>query len=154
MFIFVILLGWNYKTSWTFYNTDNCILTFDSGWNSEVSFVLYRYFVYVISTFCAFKLLCKFYYVISNRIIKNAIVIIGQQTLFLYVAHVAILALFAKYIVKMFAEDGVVFHNFSFVRYYLVATVCTCLITLLLYYIAFLLKKVKSIYLIKFLGIN
>lgn len=93
--ICVLLLGWNYKTRWTFYNTDNCIFTYDSGWNSEVWFVIYRYFLYIASTFCSFYLLKNLFIKIKKSHTSSIIVSIGKETLFIYIAHVAILSLFS-----------------------------------------------------------
>lgn len=48
LFTIVMVCGWIYKTSWTFYNTDNCIFTADSYWKSEMIFIIYRYFIYIM----------------------------------------------------------------------------------------------------------
>lgn len=134
-------IGGGYKTSWTFYNSDNSIFTLDSGWHSEIIFIIYRYCIYIACTFCAYYLLKKLYKSTSNLKITKIIVAIGKETLFLYVAHVSIISLFAKPMLRTFTQGEVLLPNYPFVRFYIVAALCTIIMAGLLYFIAKSIKK-------------
>lgn len=134
----VLVLGGGYDTSWTFYNTDNCVFTHDSPWKSEAAFILYRYFVYIISTITAFILIRMFYYKVG---LSKFIIAIGRETLFLYVAHVVILAMFARPILELLINQECLLPNYPIVRYYIICPICTIIIAASLYHLALFTKK-------------
>ncbi len=136
--ISMLVLGGGYDTSCTFYNTDNCIFTQDSPWKSEALFILYRYFVYIICTITAFILIRILYYRVGT---SNYIMAIGRETLFLYVAHVAILAIGARPILKLLVNQECLLPNYPNVRYYIVCPICTIIIAAFLYYLALFIKR-------------
>ena len=141
LMITVLLLGYQYETCWTFYNADNCVFTHDSGWNSEILFVVYRYFIYIATTFCSFYLLKKLYSVIKNTRIAAVIVSLGKETLFIYVSHVAFLSLFAHPVIVLITADNVVMQDSPIIRYYLICTICTIVLVVILFFISTLIKK-------------
>lgn len=66
---------------------------------------------------------------------------IGRETLFIYVAHVAILSLFARRFLILLFNQNVLLPNCPIIRYYVVSTICAISLATVLYYTALLVKK-------------
>lgn len=152
MIVIVLFIGGGYKTAWTFYNLDNSILTNDSGFDSEIIFIIFRYFAYGISTICSFTLLRKLYGFMSKTRIADIVVALGKETLFLYVAHVAIISLFANRIMRHVGYNDTILPYSPTLRYYIVCTLFTVLMAAFLYYCAHWIKKHSKIASKLFLG--
>lgn len=134
------------------YNLDNSILTHDSGFDSEIIFVIFRYFAYSISTICSFTLLRKLYGLISDTRIADIVVELGREILFLYVAHVAILSLFSNRIMRYIGYNDTILPDNPTLRYYMVCTILTAVLATSLYYCGRWIKKHSKIASKLFLG--
>lgn len=120
MSLFVLIVGYSFKTEWTFYNRLNCISEYGIR---DLVFVIARYMLYFAATFSALFVLITLYIKTSKMKLNHLIVNFGRETLFLYAAHVTILFNTLKPVVNIMTNGNGVLVVYPFVRYYVVATI-------------------------------
>jgi len=137
-----LIVGWNFPTEYTFYRISNQLLGAGAIFD-RFFFIICRFTLYFVVTFvvlCWFMLLYK---KIKNYRFTELIVLVGRETLFLYVSHVSVLYYILRpVIIRMTEGNGLLVSN-PFVRYYVVATVLTMVVLYLLYTISKLVSRNK-----------
>lgn len=141
--LFVFISGHLLKTDYTFYNVDNSLLTKDSGYSSELIFILCRYLIYIPATLVAYKLIMLTYRKLSMYLLCKYIASIGKETLFLYTMHIMVMAVLIYPLLVKFTGNNGILTDYPFVRYYIVCTILTILLVLTCFKLSLIIKKNK-----------
>lgn len=122
--------GYMFPTKYTFYNIGNYFIM--DAFLESVIFILLRFALYWMTSMVVLYWMIRLYNCVKDRNVTKVICSIGQKTLFLYVSHVTILLYTLKPIIQTITDGKGVLPNNDFARYYILATLLTCIVMIIL----------------------
>lgn len=119
-----MVLGYSLYPKYSFYYTSNLIK------ETSFEFIILRYILCLVASFCALFWIFRLYDRFKSKKIVEYLSSSGQETLFIYCAHVLILSIILKPTMgQMFGEQGILVYMILYL--YIISPI----ITFILYYI-------------------
>lgn len=124
-----------WPTKYTFYNIINCIFIKEFSIGDAILFIVLRQVLYIVVTLITMFLIIKLYFNIKNTWFARFITKIGQETLFIYLFHLIVVAYLFGAFVKLLTNGAGMFPDAPFLRYYILDTLLTLFIIIVSHYL-------------------
>ena len=122
------MLSLFWPTKYTFYNIGNTLFIEGYGIVDALILITLRQLLYITATILTLYYMLKFYSVFKDEKAIKYISKIGQETLFIYMFHLIIVAYIFGIVVKYVTNSEGLLPNDSFLRYYVLDLILTVII--------------------------
>ena len=130
-----IVLGYYFYPKYTFYYTSNLIK------ETSFSFIILRYILCLTASLCTLYWIFRLFDRNKSKKLVEYLTLSGQETLFIYCAHMLILSLFIKIMREhLFYEQGIL-GSMYYVLIYIISPIITFILYFILNQLAIKLKK-------------